>query len=60
MSLFLVGNSIIYAVLFMILLASNYEHHSHHLNDPHSYKLFKYTRNSRWCPARSSVSAYIC
>ena len=43
--LFLVAMSIIYGVLFMILLALNYEHHLHHPNDPHSYTLFKYTRN---------------
>jgi hypothetical protein len=43
--LFLVAMSIIYGVLFMIFLALNYEHHLHHPNDPHSYTLFKYTRN---------------
>jgi zinc transporter ZupT len=43
--LFLVAMSIIYGVLFMILLALNYEHHLHHPNDPQSYTRFKYTRN---------------
>ena len=43
--LFLVATSIIYGVLFMILLALNYEHHLHHPNDPRSYTLFQYTRN---------------
>jgi zinc transporter ZupT len=43
--LFLVGMSIIYGVLFMILLTLNYEHHLHHPNDPHSYSRFEYTRN---------------
>jgi hypothetical protein len=43
--LFLVAMSIIYGVLFMILLALNYEYHLHHPNDPRSYTLFKYTRN---------------
>ena len=43
--LFLVAMSIIYGVLFMILLALNYEHHLHHPNDPRSYTRFKYTRN---------------
>src|SRR5580698_8976128 len=43
--LFLVAMTIIYGVLFMILLALNYEHHLHHPNDPHSYSRFKYTRN---------------
>jgi len=43
--LFLVAMSIIYGVLFMILLAVNYEHHLHHPNDPGSYTRFKYTRN---------------
>jgi len=41
----LVAMSIIYGVLFMILLAVNYEHHLHHPNDPGSYTRFKYTRN---------------
>jgi len=40
--LFLVAMSIIYGVLFMILLALNYEHHLHH---PDSYTRFQYTRN---------------
>jgi zinc transporter ZupT len=40
--LFLVAISIIYGVLFMILLALNYEHHLHH---PNSYTRFQYTRN---------------
>jgi zinc transporter ZupT len=40
--LFLVAMSIIYGVLFMILLALNYEHHLHH---PNSYTRFQYTRN---------------
>jgi zinc transporter ZupT len=43
--LFLVAMSIIYGVLFMILLAVNYEHHLHHPNDPGSYTRFQYTRN---------------
>jgi hypothetical protein len=43
--LFLVAMSIIYGVLFMILLALNYEYHLHHPNDPRSYTLFQYTRN---------------
>jgi zinc transporter ZupT len=43
--LFLVAMSIIYGVLFMILLALNYEHHLHRPNDPHSYTRFQYTRN---------------
>jgi hypothetical protein len=34
--LFLVAMSIIFGVLFMILLALNYEHHLHHPNDPQS------------------------
>jgi hypothetical protein len=37
--------SIIYGVLFMILLALNYEHHLHHPNDSRSYTRFQYTRN---------------
>jgi hypothetical protein len=32
-------------VLFMILLAMNYEYHLHHPNDPRSYTRFEYTRN---------------
>jgi lysylphosphatidylglycerol synthetase-like protein (DUF2156 family) len=40
--LFLVAMSIIYGVLFMILLALNYEHHLHH---PNSYTRFQFTRN---------------
>jgi hypothetical protein len=40
--LFLVAMSIIYGVLFMILLALNYEHHLHR---PNSYTLFQYSRN---------------
>jgi hypothetical protein len=43
--LFLVAMSIIYGVLFMILLAVSYEHHLHHPNEPDSYTLFQYTRN---------------
>jgi hypothetical protein len=43
--LFLVAMSIIYGVLFMILLVLSYEHHLHHPNEPGSYTLFKYTRN---------------
>jgi len=43
--LFLVAMSIIFGVLFMILLALNYEDHLHHPNDPRSYTRFKYTRN---------------
>jgi hypothetical protein len=40
--LFLVAMSIIYGVLFMILLAVNYERHLHH---PNAYTRFQYTRN---------------
>jgi hypothetical protein len=43
--LFLVAMSVIYGVLFMILLVLNYEHHLHHPNDPLSYTRFNYTRN---------------
>ena len=43
--LFLVAISIIYGVLFMILLTVNYEYHLHHPNHPHSYTRFQYTRN---------------
>jgi hypothetical protein len=43
--LFLVAMSIIYGVLFMILLVFNYEYHLHHPNDPGSYSRFAYTRN---------------
>ena len=43
--LFLVAMSIIYGVLFMILLVLNYEHHLHRPNDPLSYTRFQYTRN---------------
>src|ERR1700683_3318146 len=43
--LFLVAMSIIYGVLFMILLAMNYEYHLHHPNDPLSYTRFQHTRN---------------
>jgi fatty acid desaturase len=43
--LFLVAMSIIYGVLFMILLVFNYEYHLHHPNDPRSYTRFAYTRN---------------
>jgi hypothetical protein len=43
--LFLVAMSIIYGVLFMILLALNYEYHLHHPLDPRSYTRFQYTRN---------------
>ena len=42
--LFLVAMSIIYGVLFMILLVFNYERHLHE-PDSHSYTRFKYTRN---------------
>ena len=42
--LFLVAMSIIYGVLFMILLVFNYEHHLHDPNS-RSYTRFKYTRN---------------
>jgi hypothetical protein len=37
--------TIIYGVLFMILLALSYEHHLHHPNEPGAYTLFRYTRN---------------
>jgi hypothetical protein len=43
--LFLVAMSIIYGVLFMILLTVNYEHHLHRPDDPLSYTRFKFTRN---------------
>jgi hypothetical protein len=43
--LFLVAMSIIYGVLFMIMLVLSYEHHLHHPDDPHSYTRFQYTRN---------------
>src|ERR1700691_1334154 len=42
--LFLVAMSIIYGVLFMILLVFNYEQHLHH-PESRSYTRFKYTRN---------------
>src|SRR5580704_1034092 len=40
--LFVVAMSVIYGVLFMILLLLNYERHLHH---PDSYTRFEYTRN---------------
>jgi len=43
--LFLVAMSITYGVLFMILLALNFEYHLHHPNDSRSYTRFQYTRN---------------
>jgi hypothetical protein len=43
--LFLVGMSIIYGVLFMILLVMSYEYHLHHPNEPGSYTVLQYTRN---------------
>jgi hypothetical protein len=43
--LFMVAMSIIYGVLFMIMLVLNYEHHLHHPHDSRSYTRFKYTRN---------------
>lgn len=43
--LFMVAMSIIYGVLFMILLVFNYEHHLHHPNEPDAYTRFEYTRN---------------
>jgi hypothetical protein len=43
--LFLVAMTIIYGVLFMILLALSYEHHLHHPNELGAYTLFRYTRN---------------
>ena len=43
--LYLVAMSVIYGVLFMILLTMNYEQHLHRPNDPHSYTRFQYTRN---------------
>jgi hypothetical protein len=43
--LFLVAMSIIYGVLFMVMLALNYEYHLHHPNDPRSYTRFQHTRN---------------
>jgi hypothetical protein len=43
--LFRVAMSIIYGVLFMILLVFNYEYHLHRPHDPKSYSRFKYTRN---------------
>jgi hypothetical protein len=42
--LFMVAMSIIYGVLFMILLVFNYEQHLHH-PESRSYTRFKYTRN---------------
>ncbi len=53
--LFLVAMSIIYGVLFMILLALSYEHHLHHPNEPGSYTVFQYTRNQSL-----GFSALIC
>ena len=43
--LFLVAMSIIYGVLFMILLVLSYEHHLHHPNDPDAYTVLRYSRN---------------
>jgi hypothetical protein len=43
--LFLVAMSIIYGVLFMILLVLSYEHHLHHLNEPDAYTAIRYSRN---------------
>ena len=43
--LFLVAMSIIYGILFMVLLALSYEHHLHRPNDSQSYSRFNYTRN---------------
>src|SRR5271170_4625085 len=43
--LFLVAMTIIYGVLFMILLALSYEHHLHHPNEPGAYTMLSYTRN---------------
>jgi hypothetical protein len=43
--LFLVAMTIIYGVLFMILLALSYEHHLHHPDEPGAYTLLRYTRN---------------
>jgi hypothetical protein len=40
--LFVVAMSIVYGVLFMIMLVLNYERHLHH---PNSYTRFAYTRN---------------
>jgi hypothetical protein len=43
--LLLVAMSIIYGVLFMILLVLSYESHLHHPNGPRAYSRFAYTRN---------------
>jgi hypothetical protein len=43
--LFLVAMSIIYGVLFMILLVTSYEHHLHHPNQPDAYTVLRYSRN---------------
>jgi hypothetical protein len=56
--LFLVAMSIIYGVLFMILLALNYEHHLHHPNDP-QLPDSNTPEISRWDSALSSASALV-
>lgn len=43
--LFLVAMSIIYGVLFMILLVLSYEHHLHHPNEPGAYTVLRFSRN---------------
>jgi hypothetical protein len=40
-----VAMSIIYGVLFMILLVTSYEHHLHHPNQPDAYTVLRYSRN---------------
>jgi len=45
--LFLVAMTIIYGVLFMILLALSYEHHLHHPNEPGAYTMLRYTAHRR-------------
>ena len=53
--LFLVAMSIIYGVLFMILLVTSYEHHLHHPNQPDAYTVLRYSRNQSL-----GFSALIC
>jgi hypothetical protein len=43
--LLMVAMSIIYGVLFMILLVLNYENHLHRPHDSQAYTRFQYTRN---------------
>jgi heme/copper-type cytochrome/quinol oxidase subunit 3 len=53
--LFLVAMSIIFGVLFMILLVLSYEHHLHHPKEPEAYTLLRYSRNQSL-----GFSALIC